>query len=304
MDFSKYYDLLNGKFSIFKIEAASMDASSRLYLRIFLKNNKTLVLQDNGNDNILYDTQIKSYEFLKKHHIHIPQIIEKLPLENIIIFQDLGDMSLERYSKEHDLLQLSSKIIRSIEGFEQLPLDGYSSIYEPMDEKKYLWGFDFFNEYYIEKFKGNHFKDLCSVRESFEILSKEIAAAKRSLVHRDLHSRNIFIFRDELFIIDYQDLRLGNLYYDRASFLYDLYTDFSKLYPLILPDNKEDTELVHKMAFQRLIKILGNFAYLELEKNKPFYIKNYESVILKKLEGLKSVFYHTFKDIYEIIYEK
>ena len=54
---------------------------------------------------------------------------------------------------------------------------------------------------------------------------RELAAEPRVLCHRDYHSRNLMLRGDRLFIIDFQDARLGPDTYDLASLLRDSYVD-------------------------------------------------------------------------------
>ena len=48
------------------------------------------------------------------------------------------------------------------------------------------------------------------------------------LCHRDYHSRNLMPHRGVLYIIDFQDARMGPDTYDLASLLRDSYVDFTE----------------------------------------------------------------------------
>ena len=47
------------------------------------------------------------------------------------------------------------------------------------------------------------------------------------LCHRDYHSRNLMLHDGSLYIIDFQDARMGPDTYDLASLLRDSYVDLS-----------------------------------------------------------------------------
>ena len=47
------------------------------------------------------------------------------------------------------------------------------------------------------------------------------------LCHRDYHSRNLMLRDDQLFIIDFQDARMGPDTYDLVSLLRDSYVDIA-----------------------------------------------------------------------------
>ena len=59
------------------------------------------------------------------------------------------------------------------------------------------------------------------------MLADELADEPRVLCHRDYHSRNLMIHERRLYIIDYQDARMGPDTYDLASLLRDSYVDLA-----------------------------------------------------------------------------
>ena len=48
------------------------------------------------------------------------------------------------------------------------------------------------------------------------------------LCHRDYHSRNLMLHEGELYIIDFQDARMGPDTYDLVSLLRDSYVDLTE----------------------------------------------------------------------------
>ena len=56
---------------------------------------------------------------------------------------------------------------------------------------------------------------------------EELAAEQRVLCHRDYHSRNLMLHDGSLYIIDFQDARMGPDTYDLASLLRDSYIDIT-----------------------------------------------------------------------------
>ena len=48
------------------------------------------------------------------------------------------------------------------------------------------------------------------------------------LCHRDYHSRNLMLHEGQLYIIDFQDARMGPDTYDLVSLLRDSYVDFTE----------------------------------------------------------------------------
>ena len=58
-------------------------------------------------------------------------------------------------------------------------------------------------------------------------MAERLSGTRRSLVHRDLQSQNVMIRNGEPFLIDFQGMRFGSLFYDLGSLLCDPYVDFS-----------------------------------------------------------------------------
>jgi N-acetylmuramate 1-kinase len=94
--------------------------------------------------------------------------------------------------------------------------------------------------------------------------------------HRDYHSRNLMVCNSELYLIDFQDARLGPPQYDLASLIYDAYVPLRSEDRTVLTDlyvnevrstplgTKINFELFERdlewVAFQRVVKAAGSFA--------------------------------------------
>jgi N-acetylmuramate 1-kinase len=102
---------------------------------------------------------------------------------------------------------------------------------------------------------------------------------KEALVptHRDFHSRNIMIVAGEPVYIDFQDGRLGTIYYDLVSLIYDSYLPFDKdlesfLIESYLKESEREREwdesLYFKQVIQRTLKAAGSFAsFMHIKKD-------------------------------------
>ena len=54
-------------------------------------------------------------------------------------------------------------------------------------------------------------------------ICQELEASPRVFCHRDLHSRNVMVKDGEQYLIDFQDARMGPVFYDLVSLLEDCY---------------------------------------------------------------------------------
>ena len=65
------------------------------------------------------------------------------------------------------------------------------------------------------------------MRAEWSAIVEELASEPRVLCHRDYHSRNLMLHDGSLYIIDFQDARMGPDTYDLASLLRDSYVDLT-----------------------------------------------------------------------------
>ena len=113
---------------------------------------------------------------------------------------------------------------------------------------------------------------------------QELAAEPRVLCHRDYHSRNLMLHEGQLFIIDFQDARMGPDTYDLVSLLRDSYVDLPEqtvdeliAYFLALKGEsgaqRDFRQRFDLMALQRNLKALGTFGYQTTARRNPVYIQ-------------------------------
>ena len=98
------------------------------------------------------------------------------------------------------------------------------------------------------------------------------------LCHRDYHSRNLMLHQGRLYMIDFQDARLGPDTYDLVSLLRDSYVDLTEValneliaYYLALTGARRRGRVPRRfdlMALQRNLKALGTFGYQTLARQQ------------------------------------
>ena len=111
------------------------------------------------------------------------------------------------------------------------------------------------------------------------------------LCHRDYHSRNLMLSAGDLYIIDFQDARMGPDTYDLVSLLRDSYVDLTEgtvdeLIAHFVALRREGAPSTHDaaweadfrrrfdmMALQRNLKALGTFGYQTTVRGNPVYIQ-------------------------------
>src|SRR6185503_6624824 len=111
---------------------------------------------------------------------------------------------------------------------------------------------------------------------SFRKLCTKIAGHPYTLCHRDYHGQNLHVIDDDLYVIDYQDLRMGPDTYDLASLLRDrgvarilgeeIELDLVDYYARRSGASGDVRGRYFETLLQRSLKILGTFARQPLER--------------------------------------
>ena len=120
---------------------------------------------------------------------------------------------------------------------------------------------------------------------------------KKHICHRDYHSRNLMIHNEKIYVIDFQDTRLGAVQYDLVSLLEDVYVDLDEevkkrlLYYYWNMYSKRETpsgnfesflQVYDLQLLQRLFKVCATFSGFYLFKKDNRYTK-YISIAAKKI---------------------
>jgi aminoglycoside/choline kinase family phosphotransferase len=124
------------------------------------------------------------------------------------------------------------------------------------------------------------------IKKELNNLYKKLYFQNLCLVHRDFHVSNIMIKKNNISLIDSQDVIRGNLLYDVASLIDDVRIILpahlkSKLFNYYLSKTKkistdernsakDDFDI---LSIQRNLKILGIFVRLYKRDNKSNYLK-------------------------------
>lgn len=266
----------------FEIEALPGDASSRAYFRILLPGGERLMAAyypEGVRDQIT--RFVGAYGALSSG-TRVPRILHHG--DCVIVQEDVGDLTLfeiletdpergrELYRRAIDLLVEFQKRAAAAEGLNP-----------PFSAADFARELAMTQEYWVEQACGvSDAARLARLTAAFESLSSRIAAHPYVLCHRDFHGQNIHILNDDIYVIDYQDLRMGPDTYDLASLLRDrgiarsLGEDAERrLIEYYRQRSGSDDGLPHRYAetlLQRSIKIVGTFARQSLARKRHHYL--------------------------------
>jgi len=295
----------------YKMEVVSADASYRKYYRLILKDKTFIVMDSSMQVESIYPFIDVSVRLLKSS-VQIPRVYSQNLQDGYLLLEDLGDIHLINILNEMSYKLLYMKSISEILKMQKSDTTGL----DLYDEEFLNFEMGLMQEWFLERHQNIYLssEDKQDLNTILELVKDEVLSQPQGyFVHRDFHSRNImFAGRGKVWVIDYQDARIGALTYDLASLLKDVYIKFdrAKILELVIEfkllkgrelADVSDEQLIRWFDFtglQRHIKILGIFARLKLRDNKPAYIKDipmtleyiYEMVELyPELEPLKRV---------------
>ena len=272
------------------------DASDRQYFRVLMKGAKPIVLAlHQGPIEFAKMPFVAVARLLRQIPVPVPTILHHSDELGVLGLEDLGDVTLQAHlgaasPAEHAALyrQAVSFLARMQQRGEALRSAAYPPYQIAFDVEKLTWELEFFVKHYLLAYKGAALTDTQrdALRAEWSALVAELAGEPRVLCHRDYHSRNLMLHDGSLYIIDFQDARMGPDTYDLVSLLRDSYVDLTgpqvdeliAFFLALKGERRAQDELEFRrrfdlMALQRNLKALGTFGYMTTTRNNTVYIQ-------------------------------
>jgi aminoglycoside/choline kinase family phosphotransferase len=270
------------------------DASDRRYFRVLVPDRPSIVLSLHAS----------AFQFEKLAFVNVARLLSLMPVPipallghaddlGVLALQDLGDVTLQAHlgaatPAEHAALYRQA--VALIATLQRRGAELASPEYVPygvaFDVEKLTWELDFFIKHFIEAYRGVVIPPAArdELRREFAVIIESLAAEPRVLCHRDYHSRNLMLHDSHLYLIDFQDARMGPDTYDLVSLLRDSYVDLpeqtvSELLAYFLAlkgqtgDERGFRQRFDVMALQRNLKALGTFGYQTTARRNSVYIQ-------------------------------
>ena len=273
------------------------DASDRKYFRLLLRDAPSQVVAVHPGP-ITFEQMpfVNVARLLSALPVPVPRILGHSDALGIIALQDLGDVTLQAHlgaatRAEHEALYRQA--VTFIDTLQRRGAEMASPAYTPygiaFDVEKLTWELQFFARHFVQGYRGAALSGAESeaLASEFAAIAEELAAEPRVLCHRDYHSRNLMLHEGNLYIIDFQDARMGPDTYDLVSLLRDSYVDFAEAeveelmaYFLAVRDGATTPAAAQAfrrrfdlMAVQRNLKALGTFGFQTISRGNPVYIQ-------------------------------
>lgn len=253
------------------------DASVRAYYRIAMPGGMTYMLA-------YYPEEVRPQlkRFLDAYgavagHGRVPEVLHSCDLA--VLQRDVGDRTLfdVLHENREEGLRLYRDAIDLLVEFQHSPP---TDVNAPFTAEFFYQELEMAREFYVEKLMDG---DVAGLEPYMKMMCEDVAKHPYVLCHRDYHGQNLHIVNDSMFVIDYQDLRMGPDTYDIASLLRD------RGVAVILGDETELELLEHYRAsigadehirrryfetlLQRSIKILGTFSKQPIVRGRMHYLE-------------------------------
>lgn len=300
----------------FRVESLTPDASARRYYRILASDNSTCVLVKENP----FDPSSHSFINMQQHYqcsnISVPKIIAIEAQKGLILQQDLGDISLNQWlnpDSHWDANQMV-KLAPMTKNYKKKRLDHipqqmdllvqlqkmkvpkiWGSQYLTFDQAKFSFEWGWSLTHLIEPRLSLTSQILEEWLTETGLISDYLADRARVFVHRDLHSRNIMMVNNQMYLIDFQDSRWGSPYYDLVSLIFDSYlpldqeleANYLENYNSKSPYAFDQKEYTYQ-AIQRTLKACGSFASFSIKHKDDRYLPYIKPTLLNTLHLLNA----------------
>ena len=204
----------------FNLEPLREEASNRKYFRI-KTDKKSFVLVDNSENTEQAANFLYSSKLLINSSINVPEIYAFSEDLRFMLMQDLGEHTLDAATQVND-----KEIL--VKALEQLSLIYFcdQDILKSCTKDSLLKQTEAFTEFCSEQgCNANEIQELELLRKE---LVENLLNQQFMPVHNDFERRNLMLFEDQLFVIDFQDLNVGPIGIDLASLLFEHDRDYSE----------------------------------------------------------------------------
>lgn len=287
------------------LEPASEDASFRRYFRVASRDS-TYIVMDAPPEHEECRPFIRVAAFLQQMHLNSPRVISTDSEKGFLLLTDLGStlyLTELRNDRSH-ADRLYADAITALLTMQSLGRQFQSDL-PPYDEALLSFELSLFHDWLCMKHLGltfsaseeSHWRDCC------ELLIDNARQQRKVFVHRDYHSRNLMVTRNNNpGILDFQDAVEGPLTYDLVSLLKDCYIRWpdEKVRGWALQYYRQlDDELIDEldpdrflryfdlMGVQRHLKASGIFARLLHRDGKAGFMRDVPRT-LSYVESLQS----------------
>jgi len=236
---------------------------------------------------------------------HVPEILARDESYRYFLLKDLGNTSLFYHISQgidDKIINIYKQVLRDlikfqVEGIRGLDLDvAYPT--RSFDKRSIMWDLNYF-KYYFVKPNGIVFNE-ARLEDDFEVFANHLLDAEsKYFMYRDFQSRNIMIYRNEPWYIDFQGGRQGPLQYDVVSLLFQARANLSnELRSELKSYYLEELEKVvpgatagfnnnyNAFIYFRLMQVLGAYGFRGQLQRKSHFLRSIKLAVESLSEQL------------------
>jgi N-acetylmuramate 1-kinase len=252
------------------------DASVRAYYRIATADGRTHMLA-------YYPEEVRhqlvrflgAYDAIVRH-ARVPEVLEHADVA--VLQHDVGDRTLfdVLHDDREEGVRLYHAALHLLAAFQHA---GDRGLNAPFTAEFFFNELRMAREFYVEKLMGG---DGAALEPLMRTICENVARHPYVLCHRDFHGQNIHVVDDTLYLIDYQDLRMGPDTYDIASLLRDrgvarilgeeTELELVREYAEVAGPTGDVRRRYFEALLQRSIKILGTFSAQPILRGRMHYL--------------------------------
>ncbi len=241
------------------------------------------VYDDSRPENLIYGSLATILR--EKIGANIPAVIAEDKASGVLVLEDLGATDLWSLAQGPEFpwtavasaLEQVAAVHRH--GAEALATSGIT-LMESFGPNLYQWERQYFQDNVIAGRKVDR-----GVLDEMASLAKDLSTQSPVVIHRDFQSQNIMVRDHQAWLIDFQGMRQGCMFYDYASLAFDPYlrrTDMD-LWRIEIEDHAREVSgwngssdefsyYFHVAATQRLLQACGAYGFLGNKKGRPEYL--------------------------------
>ena len=271
-------------------------ASSRKYFRLGDSEHSVVgVIGEDLKENAAF---IALSDHFHSAGMPVPKVLAKSRDGRSYIQEDLGDLMLadlvDKARQSGDFNSLMPLLKQCMRSLAKLQFEGAAGLdfnvcypLAAFDRRAVMFDLNYF-KYCFLKPSGLEFDEM-ALQDDFESLSDDLLSCGnhgRTFLYRDFQSRNVMVRDGKPYFIDFQSGRRGPVYYDLASFVYQvraaypqyvkdaLVDEYFKALKRFVPDvrrNDFDKDLRLFRLF-RMMQVLGAYGFRGVIEHKSKFV--------------------------------
>ena len=275
----------------------AQSGSHRRYYRITFDDGNTLI--GAYNDDIAENRAFFEYtRFFAAQQLNTPTLLAVHEDEKHYLLNDLGTQTLydklcdvrKNCGDFQDVMDLYKKVVAALPKFQMTAKKGLDmSVAYPraaFDRQSMQWDLNYFKYYYL-KMVYVPFNEQLLEDDYQRFMDYLLSVDDDYFLYRDFQSRNIMVYQDDVWFIDYQGGRKGALQYDIASLLYDAKADLSpeireellecymdNLAQYIPVDRKQFKAYFNAFSLIRIMQAMGAYGYRGYFERKTHFLQS------------------------------